>query len=598
MLLGFKFLKKYKTYFAATIATCLLLIVGGGTNLSYLLGANSLAIVSHEPFDGTVYPYEAAADWVSLSETERSLTYSQLSSKKKLPPLFYNETELALGFDSLDFGSTKGDKIRNSKITYSVPYLGTYKLDGKAGTGSHGAVDIKLHMETPLFAIANGVVVKVDDRTTGFGHHIVVRHNNVPDLDNPGQTTTYLSSYSHMDSFKVELGDKVRKGQLIGFSGNTGTSTTPHLHFQIDKVDAPFYPYWGFTNADLNEAGLSFFEGVNEGLKQDNFRKYTVNPMDFVQANLNFVSEENGDASIPETENENTETEEVKVIDDKPEDNSLNLSFRTPEFVLLGEEVEMFVDTDSNLATASGSEVNKIELDSTLRSEIEFPSTLAKGENRIRFTGKELGEVNLSLNIGSETYTSRKIEVRPFKDVSAFDKDVRELTSLKKARIMEGVDGNLFPEEEVTRAASLKFLIETLSVASPRLMSDLETVSLDFDDTLETDWFNEYITKSVAINSVSADQENFNPGRAVILPELLKMFFEGMNADLDENVSQNHENSFDTSAWYAKYLQEGLNRNIINTKDLSDISKPLTRREVALISYKFLSLIETGRYAY
>lgn len=74
---------------------------------------------------------------------------------------------------------------------------------------------------------------------------------------------------------------------MIGRVGITGITTTPHLHFQIDRGEAPFHPYWPFTSQDLrNAGGLSFFDGINSGLGKEEAEKYTINPMDFLQAYL------------------------------------------------------------------------------------------------------------------------------------------------------------------------------------------------------------------------------------------------------------------------------------------------------------------------
>ena len=72
------------------------------------------------------------------------------------------------------------------------------------------------------------------------------------------------------------------EGDIIGKCGNTGNvsgSTGEHLHFQIDRQEAPFHPYWPFSFAEAQAAGLGFFEAVNKGLGRENARKYTINPL-------------------------------------------------------------------------------------------------------------------------------------------------------------------------------------------------------------------------------------------------------------------------------------------------------------------------------
>ena len=81
----------------------------------------------------------------------------------------------------------------------------------------------------------------------------------MPDPDIEGRMTTLYSAYNHMDRIDVLEGQNVIKGQIIGTSGNTGTSTTPHLHFQIDRESAPWHPYWPFSWSESQTAGLSFF---------------------------------------------------------------------------------------------------------------------------------------------------------------------------------------------------------------------------------------------------------------------------------------------------------------------------------------------------
>lgn len=93
--------------------------------------------------------------------------------------------------------------------------------------------------------------------------YIIIRHDNVP---YEGKTQTLYSSYLHLSSIDIAEGTKVKKGQMIGKVGSTGISTAPHLHFQIDRDDAPFHPYWPFTMEDARNAGLSFFDAISAGL--------------------------------------------------------------------------------------------------------------------------------------------------------------------------------------------------------------------------------------------------------------------------------------------------------------------------------------------
>ncbi|MBI4975133.1 M23 family metallopeptidase [Candidatus Peregrinibacteria bacterium] len=91
------------------------------------------------------------------------------------------------------------------------------------------------------------------------------------------------SSYSHLKEISVSQGDVVKKGQQIGFSGATGTATTPHLHFQIDTSDAPWHPFWPFTWKEAQDAGLDFFSAINAGLGKEKGEAVTINPLKYVQ---------------------------------------------------------------------------------------------------------------------------------------------------------------------------------------------------------------------------------------------------------------------------------------------------------------------------
>jgi len=167
---------------------------------------------------------------------------------------------------------------------YSVEYMGSYAT-GIQGTGSHPAVDIRVPVGTPVRSIANGIVSEVQNNAGGFGKVIVIRHPNVPDPANPRLTTTLYSNYAHLSSIYVAEGAVVGKGEQIGLSGVTGDASGPHLHFQIDRADAPWHPYWPFTTADINAAGLrTTVQAIDKSLGGERGYAFTVNPLLYVQA--------------------------------------------------------------------------------------------------------------------------------------------------------------------------------------------------------------------------------------------------------------------------------------------------------------------------
>jgi hypothetical protein len=96
-----------------------------------------------------------------------------------------------------------------------------YRIDGRAPY-PHRGVDYNVRVGTPVFAPAAGVVVPFNNDGS-FGIAVCIDH--------PG--TPWYSLYAHLSSKQVGVGDQVRTGQLLGYSGNTGFVTGPHLHWQV-----------------------------------------------------------------------------------------------------------------------------------------------------------------------------------------------------------------------------------------------------------------------------------------------------------------------------------------------------------------------------
>jgi murein DD-endopeptidase MepM/ murein hydrolase activator NlpD len=94
----------------------------------------------------------------------------------------------------------------------------------------HNGIDFGSGMNAEVFAAANGMV-KLAQYSNSFGNWIIVEHQN-----------GYTSVYAHLSSFKVKKNDLVKKGDLIGYTGSTGRSTGPHLHYEVRLNGTPVNP--------------------------------------------------------------------------------------------------------------------------------------------------------------------------------------------------------------------------------------------------------------------------------------------------------------------------------------------------------------------
>ncbi|MDR2803727.1 MAG: M23 family metallopeptidase [Treponema sp.] len=95
----------------------------------------------------------------------------------------------------------------------------------------HKGIDLSTYRQgDPIVATADGQVVTVDYDADGFGNYVIIRHKH-----------GFYTRYGHMLSFKVRTGQRIQQGEVIGYIGNTGRSTGPHVHYEVhigsDVVD-------------------------------------------------------------------------------------------------------------------------------------------------------------------------------------------------------------------------------------------------------------------------------------------------------------------------------------------------------------------------
>jgi murein DD-endopeptidase MepM/ murein hydrolase activator NlpD len=88
----------------------------------------------------------------------------------------------------------------------------------------HEGQDFTAPTGTPIFATGNGTVYSVAKKRFGFGFHVIVDHGY-----------GYKTIYAHMSRINVRKGQKINRGDVMGLVGNTGSSTAPHLHYEVVK---------------------------------------------------------------------------------------------------------------------------------------------------------------------------------------------------------------------------------------------------------------------------------------------------------------------------------------------------------------------------
>ncbi|MEM7550550.1 MAG: M23 family metallopeptidase [Bacteroidota bacterium] len=98
----------------------------------------------------------------------------------------------------------------------------------------HNGVDIKMEVGTEVLATSSGTIEEVRYSDEGYGNKVVIRHDK-----------EYQTMYGQLSEINVRVGQKVKKGDVIALSGNSGASTGPHLHYEVvkngEKVDPENY---------------------------------------------------------------------------------------------------------------------------------------------------------------------------------------------------------------------------------------------------------------------------------------------------------------------------------------------------------------------
>ncbi len=101
----------------------------------------------------------------------------------------------------------------------------------------HWGMDFSAPQGSNIYATGDGIVKTAKRSRKGFGNHIEIDHG-----------FGYETLYAHMNKFFVRIGQKVKRGDLIGLIGSTGSSTAPHLHYEVKKGNKKLNPVYFYHN--------------------------------------------------------------------------------------------------------------------------------------------------------------------------------------------------------------------------------------------------------------------------------------------------------------------------------------------------------------
>ena len=159
----------------------------------------------------------------------------QLKSYNHIAQLIKNQSVKLASIPAIQPVSNKQlDRIASGFGMRIDPVYGTPKM--------HKGLDFTAPKGTPIYATGNGVVKTAGASDGGFGNHVVVNHGY-----------GYETLYGHMLRIKVRAGQRVKRGEIIGWVGSTGKSTGPHCHYEVhingNEVD-PVYFFYNDLNAE------------------------------------------------------------------------------------------------------------------------------------------------------------------------------------------------------------------------------------------------------------------------------------------------------------------------------------------------------------
>jgi murein DD-endopeptidase MepM/ murein hydrolase activator NlpD len=148
--------------------------------------------------------------------------------------------------------------VKNKDLTRMASGYG-YRIDPFTKKRRfHYGMDFTAKRGVPIYATGNGIIKRADNRSSGYGNHIRIDHG-----------FGYVSLYAPLSKYNVRRGQKVKRGDIIGYVGNSGRSVGPHLHYEIFKDNKKINPlnfYYGNLSPKEFEALLTQSNQENQSM--------------------------------------------------------------------------------------------------------------------------------------------------------------------------------------------------------------------------------------------------------------------------------------------------------------------------------------------
>lgn len=205
-------------------------------------------IFEAEPIPGSVR--EAGIGGIDRYENLKGYSNEDLmlETSKKMDKILGQLYVQSRSFDEV-FGMAKKKELMLASIPAIQPvnnkdlrrigsYFGTRMDPFYKVRKFHEGMDFTAAVGTEVYATGNGNIEFAGrDGTGGYGNEIIIDHGY-----------TYRTVYAHLSRIFVKSGQKILRGQIIGYVGNTGKSTSPHLHYEVRKNYIPLNPVYFFFN--------------------------------------------------------------------------------------------------------------------------------------------------------------------------------------------------------------------------------------------------------------------------------------------------------------------------------------------------------------